>query len=154
MTIGTMRRHGGVLVALLFLAGCASGGSPARSGAVYGAQTPENAVRGFLDGVNNRDYRRMGELFGTKDGPAERRFGVADIEQRMVFLGALLRHDSYQLRQADLAQLGPDRVRFLAAMTGTRKGDVTVAIVTVPTRDNRWFVEQLNVDALTGKGAP
>ncbi len=119
-----------------------------------GAPTSEMAVRGFLDGANLDDYPRMSDLFGTKDGPAVDRFGVTDVEQRMMFLAGILKHDGYDLQQANLAQLGPDRVRWEARMTGTRKGAVVVPIVTVPDRAGRWYVEMLNLDALTASAAP
>ncbi|MFQ5746411.1 MAG: hypothetical protein ACE5HF_04225 [Gemmatimonadota bacterium] len=153
MTQETRRRIGG-LAALLLLVGCASTGTLSRSAWTYGADSPELAVRGFLDAVAADDTGAMGDLFGTKDGPAEGHLGIVEVEQRMVFLRALLRHDSYRLRQANLAQLGPDRVRYLAMMTGTRKGDATVALVAVPAADGRWYVEQLDVDELTGTGLP
>lgn len=91
----------------------------------------------------------MGAHFGTVDGPARKRLGIAEVEQRMIFLARLLRHSSYDLRVANLAQLGPDRVRYVARLEGTRRGDVLVPIVTVPARDGHWYVERLDVDALT-----
>jgi hypothetical protein len=112
------------------------------------------AVRGFLDGANADDYSQMSALFGTEKGPAVDRFGVTDVEQRMIFLASILKHDSYELRQANLAQLGPDRIRWDASMTGTRKGHVVVPIVTVPDRTGRWYVERLNLDALTASQVP
>lgn len=119
-----------------------------------GAATSEIAVHSFLDAANAEDYRHMGLLFGTREGPAVDRFGVTDVEQRMIFLSKLLKHESYRVRQANLAQLGPDRVRFVVEMTGTRKGAVSVPIVTVPTSEGRWFVEQLDVSALSASTVP
>jgi len=112
------------------------------------------AVRGFLDGANADDYSRMSDLFGTEDGPAVDRFGVTDVEQRMIFLAGILKHESYELQQANLAQLGPDRIRWDARMTGTRKGEVVVPIITVPDGAGRWYVERLNLDALTASPVP
>ncbi|MBT8462678.1 MAG: hypothetical protein KJO44_09185 [Gemmatimonadetes bacterium] len=112
------------------------------------------AVRGFLDGANADDYGQMSDLFGTDDGPAVERFGVTDVEQRMIFLASILKHSSYELRQVNLAQLGPDRIRWEARMLGTRKGGVVVPVVTVPDKNGRWYVERLNLDALTASSAP
>lgn len=112
------------------------------------------AVRGFLDDANADDYGGMSDLFGTDEGPAVERFGVTDVEQRMIFLAGILKHDSYELQQANLAQLGPDRIRWEARMSGTRKGGVVVPIITVPDADGRWYVERLNLDALTASSAP
>jgi len=73
---------------------------------------------------------------------------------RMIFLAGILKHDSYELQQANLAQLGPDRIRWEVRMSGTRKGGVVVPIITVPDGDGRWYVERLNLDALTASAAP
>ena len=140
-------------VAVVSAAACSSRYA-GRADPTFGAPTSEMAVRGFLDGANVEDYTRMSDLFGTDRGPAVNRFGITDIEQRMIVLSKLLRHESYELRQANLAQLGPDRVRWEARMTGTRKGSVVVPIITVPDATGRWFVEQLNVDALAASTAP
>ena len=132
---------------------CASR-SAMRASGEYGAPTTEMAVRGFLDGANAEDYSQMSDLFGTDEGAAVERFGVTDVERRMIFLSALLKHQSYNLQQANLAQLGPDRVRWEARLEGTRKGTVVVPVITVPDATGRWFVERLNVDALTASTVP
>jgi hypothetical protein len=141
------------LVSAAALAGCASGRVPS-DGAMYGAATSEMAVRGFLDGANTDDYGRMADLFGTADGPAVARFGETDIEQRMIFLAGLLKHQAFELQQANLAQAGPGRIRWEARMEGTRKGSVLVPVITVPDGGGRWFVERLNVDALVARPMP
>jgi hypothetical protein len=112
------------------------------------------AVQEFLYGANADDYTRMSDVFGTEKGPAVERFGVTDVEQRMIFLASILKHQSYTLRQANLAQLGPDRIRWDVSLTGTRKGGVVVPIVTVPDGTGRWYVEWLNLDALTASPVP
>jgi hypothetical protein len=134
-------------------AGCSTHAS-SQAGSQTGAPTSELAVRGFLDGANAADYGQMSSLFGTDKGPAVERFGVTDIEQRMIFLARILKHSSYELRQVNLAQLGPDRVRWEARMSGTRKGGVVVPVITVPDGTGRWYVERLNLDALTASSAP
>lgn len=144
----------GAIALLAAVAGCSTR-SPSSSGSPsQGASTSEMAVRGFLDGANANDYGRMSDLFGTEKGPAIDQFGVTDIEQRMIFLSNILKHESYELQQVNLAQLGPDRIRWEARMLGTRKGGVVVPIITVPDGDGRWYVEILNLDALTASSAP
>ncbi len=149
------RAHPAWLVLLLFgvsgLASCASSGSGGSGGAraAAGAATSEMAVRAFLDAANAEDYDRMMNLFGTADGLAVDEFGVQDVEARMIFLSELLKHDSYTLSQVNLAMLGPDRVRYEVQMSGTRKGSVVVPVIAIPDGSGRWFVERLNVDALT-----
>ncbi len=132
------------------LSACASsGGGSASDRDVPGAATSELAVRSFLDAANREDYSGMMDLFGTENGPAVDEFGVQDVEARMIVLSGLLKHGGYTLSQANLAMLGPKRIRYEARMTGTRKGNVVVPVVTVPDGSGRWFVEWLNLDALT-----
>ena len=138
----------GMIALVAVIAGGCSAKTTSQSGSTYGASTSEMAVRGFLDGANADDYGRMSDVFGTDAGPAVERFGVTDVEQRMIFLAGLLKHSSYELQQSNLAQLGPDRVRWEARMSGTRKGSVVVPIITVPDGSGRWYVERLNLDAL------
>ena len=120
----------------------------------YGAISSEAAVRAFLDGAVEDDYARMWRVFGTEDGPAIEEFGVREIEARMIVLAKLLKHSGYDLRVANLAMFGPDRIRYEAHLEGSRKGAVIVPIITVPSGGDRWFVEQLNMDALTGSSFP
>jgi len=127
------------------LAACASAGTSLPAGEVFGAATPEAAVRGFLDAAQVEDYGTMGHLFGTAEGPAQVKFGVAEVEQRMIVMSALLKHRSYTLRIRNLSQLGPDRVRFLVELDGSRKGSVTLPVITIPAQDGRWYVEQLDL---------
>ena len=149
------RGRAAVLIPLAVVASglwsCASsgGGGDEWSSGVPGAATSEMAVRGFLDGAKAEDYSRMMSLFGTADGLAVDEFGVQDVEARMIFLSQLLKHQSYTLSQSNLAMLGPDRVRYEVRMTGTRKGDVVVPVIAIPDGSGRWYVERLNLDALT-----
>lgn len=149
------RRIGWAIVTLVVASapGCSTK-SASTGDSSYGASTSELAVRGFLDGANSDDYGRMSSLFGTDKGPAVKRFGVTDVEQRMIFLAGILKHRSYELQQSNLAQLGPDRIRWEARMQGTRKGGVVVPVITVPDGGGRWYVERLNLDALTASAAP
>jgi hypothetical protein len=139
-----------VLILLLGVASCASAGHDLSGDpANYGSPTAEMAVRRFLNGIDARDYMAMGRQFGTRQGPAEARMGTTQLEQRMIVLAGLLRHDDYSLRREDLAQLGPHRSRFVATLSGTREGEVALPFVTARTEDGRWYVERIDVNPLT-----
>lgn len=145
-------RTGTVLVLLLLLGvvSCASAGhSLSGDPANYGSPSAEMAVHRFLNGVDARDYMAMGRQFGTRQGPAESRMGTTELEQRMIVLAGLLRHDDYSLRREDLAQLGPHRSRYVATLSGTREGEVDLPFVTAQTEDGRWYVERIDVNPLT-----
>lgn len=137
--------------------GCASaGGGLSAEPSAYGSSSARAAVAAFLEAARERDYTAMGRLFGTRDGPAEQRLGVAEVEQRMIVLAGLLEHEEADLRRQDLAQLGPGHARFVAALGGTRQGRVDLPVVAASTPDGRWFVERIDVNALgrsDGRGA-
>ena len=145
---------GGIAVPVLALAisGCASTGGEVLVDSTYGAASAEDAVRHFLDAAQEQEYNRMRELFGTRDGPAERDWGVQDVEQRMIVLSGMLLHESYSLRPLELGYLGESQRSFVAMITGTRYGTVSLPITTIQAKSGRWFVEQLGVDSLTGGG--
>lgn len=116
----------------------------------YGASSSELALRQFLDAAGEKDYARMGRFFGTRSGPAERRLGIGEVEQRMVVLAGFLGHRGYEvLREANLAQLGPDRKRWIVRLEGTRQGVIELPVVTVLSGGDRWFVEQVVMDPFT-----
>lgn len=146
------RRLAAVLLAAVSfpLAGCASSsGGLSGDPADYGSPTAEVAVSRFLDAARQQDYQAMSRQFGTREGPAEARLGVAEVEQRMMVLGGLLRHDGFRMERRDLARIGPRRARFVATLSGTRNGTVQVPVVAVETPEGRWFVERLVMDPLT-----
>ena len=156
------------LCAGLTVAGCSSGraavpysapidaavtGAPARDVAddgvaASGAPTAESAVAGFLDGARARDYAAMARLFGTERGPASRRWGRAETEQRMLVLAGLLSHRAYRLRPPAAEEEG-GRTRWVADLAGTRRGDVSVPFIVVPHRGG-WFVERILTEGLAG----
>lgn len=132
------------------LAGCASSsGGLSGDPAQYGSPTGEVAATRFLEAANRRDYQAMSRQFGTRKGPAESTMGVNEVEQRMMVLAGLLRHDGFDLQRRDLARIGPHRARFVATMRGTRRGTVRLPVITVQTEEGRWYVEQLVMDPLT-----
>lgn len=132
------------------LAGCASStGGLSGDPADYGSPTAEVAVTRFLEAAGQKDFQAMSRQFGTREGPAEETMGVSEVEQRMMVLGGLLGHDSFELERRDLAQVGPHRTRFVATMRGTRNGTVQLPVIAVQTVEGRWFVERLVMDALT-----
>lgn len=140
-------------VLLLFVAvsaGCASsGGSRGGDAADYGSPSAEATVRSFLDAAAREDYRAMARQFGDREGPAEEELGVTEVEQRMIVLAGILSHDGYSLERRDLAQVGPNRARYVATMRGTRRGTVQVPVIAVESSDGRWFVEQVVMDRFT-----
>lgn len=152
MIRGTRIRAAALAAAAAVLAACASsgGGDLAGDPAEYGSPDPRMAIERFLQGAAEKDYQTMGQQFGTPAGPAEERFGITEVEQRMMFLAGLLRHRDYELREADLARTGPGRTRFVVTLIrGEERDRVDVPVVAAVTDDDRWFVERIDTDPLT-----
>lgn len=137
--------------ATLAAAACGGGGGGqlTHSPGSYGAPTGEQAIRTFLDAAAQEEYPVMGRVFGTREGPAEARLGVTNVEQRMVVLAGLLRYESYTLQPSSLTEPEPYRRRFTATLTGTREGDVVVPMFVVRSESGRWFVERIDTAPLT-----
>lgn len=137
-------------VATALLAGCASaGGGLTGEAADYGSPNARMAIERFLAGVTADDYQAMGQQFGTPDGPAEDRLGINEVEKRMMYLAGVLEHRDYDLREADLARTGPGRIRYVVTLVREEEGRVDVPFVTAVSGDDRWFVEQIELDPLT-----
>ena len=90
----------------------------------------------------------MANLFGTEDGPAERQWGRAEVEQRMFVLAGVLHHRSFQLRRMNLTE-GPSSVRVFADLVGTGNGNASVPFITILSKD-RWYVQQIMTETLRG----
>lgn len=152
MTRATRPRRPAVVVAVAVgvVVACASAGAGlAGDPAEYGSPSARTAIERFLVGVAEQDYQAMGQQFGTRQGPAEKRLGITEVEQRMMVLAGLLQHRDYSVEEADLARTGPRRTRFVATLTGTRHGRVAVPIVAVAAEGGRWYVEKIDTDPLT-----
>ena len=120
--------------------------------ALYGAASAETAVRACVEAAAEEDYRRMGRLFGTAEGPAERRMSRSELDQRMFILAALLDHQEAAVRRSPLTE-GPDQVRFMVDLVGTRNGNVTVPFIAISSR-GRWYVERVITEPLTRGNGP
>ena len=148
-----------VVLAGLVAVGCAAGragtaevGTTAAvgdaAGSEYGAESAESAVARFLEAVRGGDYPAMARVFGTAGGPAERRWGRGETEQRMFILAGVLAHRSHRLRPLPMAA-SRGTARWVAELEGTRRGDVSVPFV-LAAHEGRWFVERIVTDMLSG----
>lgn len=148
-----MARTWGLAAALLLAAGCGGGRpAPAPSDASAGGLAPALVVERFLQAANHKDLATMARLFGTRDGPVAERDPQSEVEQRMYTLASILRHDDYALEGERLV---PGRtgeaIQIVVRMRfGNRQ--VPVPFTLVRTARRGWLVEQIDVEAITGRG--
>lgn len=135
--------------AALLLAGCASGMNP--PGGLAGAPAGTAAVEQFLRLAAASDYNGMGWIFGTSDGPILARDPRSVVEQRMFALAEILEHDGFIVGNGSpVPGRLNDAIVYDVIMTrGAR--NLTVPFTTVRGPDGRWFVEQVDLEAVTGR---
>ncbi|HET7321539.1 MAG TPA: hypothetical protein VFI96_03520 [Longimicrobiaceae bacterium] len=133
---------------LVLLAACA-GNQIASSEEGVGAASPAAAVERFIHLSEQKAYDQMGWVFGTKDGPVAASWDRGEVERRMYAIGTILQHDSYVVGQGvpvpgRIGQAVGFDVKLLRGATA-----ISVPFTTVLGPDDRWFVEQVAVEAVT-----
>jgi hypothetical protein len=140
-------RSGSLLLVALLLSGCAVRSAPPAGGP--GAALAPAAIERFLDLARERDYVQMGWVFGNQQGPIVRQHPEGEVEKRMYALAHVLQNDTYVIgrESAVPGRLG-NAVRYDVTLTrGNRTVDVPIVVVRGP--DSRWFVELIDVEAVT-----
>jgi hypothetical protein len=76
---------------ITLLVGCGGGGSPASPAPGNSADSPETAVKNFMQAIADSNITRMTQLWGTAKGPAAETKKPDDYEKRMVITQLYLR---------------------------------------------------------------
>lgn len=138
-----------LLPLLLLIAACTQTAPPPQS--TPGAPAAPAAVERFLQLANEKNYAEMGWMFGTREGSIFRRDPAADVERRMYALATVLQHQSAEIReQTSVAGRGADAVRLTVQLV-SRGRTHRVPFTAVRGPEGRWFVEEIGVEAITGK---
>ena len=135
-------------VAVLLLAAACGGRIPEPAGGP-GAPASAGAVERFLQLAREDRYIEMGWIFGTTEGAAIGRWPDAEVEQRMYALATVLEHDSAVVERAVPVpgRLGSAETVQVRLRQGSRSYQVPFTTVQGPGR--RWFVENVDVQAVT-----
>lgn len=91
----------------------------------------------------------MGWIFGTKEGSVMMRDPAGEVERRMYALGTVLVNDRYSLRdEAAVPGRAGEAIRVMVRIE--HRGRVhDVPFTTVRGPENRWYIEQIDVVAVT-----
>jgi hypothetical protein len=135
-------------LALVLLAAC--GPSTPRPASSPGGASSAAAIDQFLQLAKQKNYLQMGWVFGTAEGAVNERWPAPEVERRMYALASVLDYDSYIVGTGNPV---PGRVggaeRFTVRMRkGARNFEVPFTVVRGP--GERWFVEQVDVESVTG----
>jgi hypothetical protein len=140
----------GVLALTVLLAACSTQTVQRSSGGMVPGTSPLQSVERFLSAVSARNLDGMAAVFGTADGPFEGE--RTDVEIHMDLLATILEHQSYELvseRQVPGRENPTTRVGVTLTIDGEVHPDV--AFVTVRTDEGRWMVQEIDLEAITGR---
>ena len=142
-----------MLVVIVMLLGAACGGRVRAPASGPGGPTATAAVERFLQLGREKDYVQMGWVFGTAEGPVIRRWPLPEVEQRMYALATVLQHDSFVVGPSSVV---PGRIGSAESFrVQLRRGNQTfhVPVTAVRGPDRRWFVETVDIQAVTNTNA-
>jgi hypothetical protein len=107
-----------------------------------GAATPQDAIARFLDAARARDLNAMADYFGTATAPTRTQVSRQELEQRLLIMICLLRHDASRI---GVPQLGPGgrQVYKVKLTQGSKEATVPFTTVRNP-KLQRWFVEEFD----------
>lgn len=130
------------IVAVLLLVVVAGACRRSTGGADGGARTAPEAVVQFLDAARARDLDQMSAVWGNASRPTREEVSRQELEQRLLVMICLLRHDESRLGVATPGEAGRQVFRV-----ELKQGDklATTTFTTVRnTKTDRWFVEEFD----------
>ncbi|HEX7118941.1 MAG TPA: hypothetical protein VF212_09145 [Longimicrobiales bacterium] len=147
-TIGTIRMAAIPALALVLACATRTERIVAPPAAAPGV-APALVVERFLHAANAKDFRTMGRLFGTREGPVLELYPAAEVEKRMFALASVLRHDDYAI-EGEMVAPGRtgEALRILVRLqVGARS--IPVPFTVVRTEDAGWLIEQFDIERIT-----
>lgn len=111
---------------------------------------PEATVASFMGAVAANNVTAMGQLWGTRDGPALGRMEDRELSQRLAVMRRYLVHDEYRILRPELSTTNTDRLQAyeVEISRGSCVHRVPFTLVRV---GSGWLVSQVD---LTQAGNP
>lgn len=129
---------------ITLLVGCGGGGSPASPAPGNASDSPETAVKNFMQAIADSNIARMTQLWGTAKGPAAETKKPDDYEKRMIITQLYLRGASYRIIRVD--PVTDDPTRNLVTVDLNR-GECTKSVpFTVVNTGSSWIVNQIDLN--------
>lgn len=138
-----------LLLVTLSVAGCRSGATPPASGP--GGPDAASAVERFVRLAGNQEFSEMGWVFGTEQGPVLKRDPEGEVEQRMYALAMILQHEDFAItRERRVPGRLGRAIEFNVTLT-QEDDSYDVPFTAVQGNDGRWYVEQVDLEVITGR---
>lgn len=121
----------------------------AGSASNVGASSPKGAVEMMLAGAQVQDLQAMSAVWGDEKGMTRDRIDRDELEKRTLVMACLLRHDTSNVRELQMAPGG----RFIIQADLTQKANAAPATFTVAKSSaGRWLVTQIDMVQLQNNG--
>ncbi len=148
MRLSIRRLLASAVLLLLLGTGCGRSVPPPKS--TPGAPAATEAVERFLRLAAARDYVEMGWIFGTRQGPIIQRDPPPEVERRMFALAQVLEYQRFEIGgESPIPGSVGSSVRVDVRLQN-RGRTYDVPFTTVRGPNDRWFVEQVALEAITG----
>jgi hypothetical protein len=108
-------------------------------------------VEQFLRLAADKDYVEMGNVFGTERGPIIKRDPAGDVQRRMYALASVLEHQTYAIQNEAPVPGRIGTATRLDVMITNRGRQYTVPFTAVRGPGDRWFIEQIGLEGVTGQ---
>ena len=129
---------------MMLLVGCGGGGSPASPAPGNASDSPETAVKNFMQAIADSNITRMTQLWGTAKGPAAETKKPDDYEKRMVITQLYLRGAPYRIIRVDPVTDDPTRQLVTVDLS---RGECTKSVpITVVNTGSNWIVNQIDLN--------
>lgn len=125
-------------------AGCSR--NPSMGSSMTGAISSRDAAINFVNAAKAQDLQAMGALWGTNKGAARDNMDRNVLESRLIILQPCYVTDRAQVLDEQIGTLPTERTVRLQLTRGMRTK--TVQFKTVRGPSNRWYVEDVNYEAL------
>jgi hypothetical protein len=137
-----------VVALIAFLGSMTSCSSRGGGASIPPPVDPESAVRSFLNAVSANSVAGMGQLWGTKDGPAAGRMDQTTLVQRLTVIRIYLEHEEFAFVPGDpVAGVNLDAGERAVFVQLSRKGcKPTVPFTVVPYRGG-WLIKSIDLAA-------
>ena len=123
---------------------CASGGGPE---AVI-PESPETAVRGFLDAARENRLSGMSDLWGSSRGRAADRMDETELRKRLMVIQVYLAHESFEIiADTDPIRRGAGDRRTVRVRL-SRSGCTPVVPFTVERWRTGWLIADIDLAAI------
>ena len=131
-------RAGTAALLVTLISGCRISSPPVVDSSEAPAATPQAAVDGFVSAVASRDVKRVGALWGTRDGLLRDRISPVELETRVGVIACYLGTSHFTT-----VGMMPDTADGVLATLKSADNKRTERVRAIKGQEGQWIVESL-----------